>query len=156
MAENNIQYFLAAGNRDNLADAEKEEMYLRVTSEISDFQASYKSVAVAIALYQKYKFYERDGMNGAKEYLLYSGYSKGAISHLLKFGAFIIKAQFQPHQIPSESLVRAILTGKNPDLWVDVYTAACHKHWVASESTQGKETTPCRWQKRRLGCRYRA
>ena len=135
--EDKLKCFIMAGSRDNCDSADMEEMYQWVTEAISNHQTSYKNAAVAVALCQKYKFYERDGMKSARSYLLSLGYSKGTISHLLKYGAFIIKMQFEPHQIPPESVVRAILIDKNEDLWHEHYTAACKKHF-ATKSAQGK------------------
>lgn len=142
MDEKNLEYLIVAGMRDDYDPAEKEEIYLRVTSTISDYQTSYKSAAVAVAVYQKHKFYERDGMKSAKDYLLSLGYSKGAISHLVKFGEFIILMGLAPHQIPSESLVRPILTNKNEGMWCEHYTAACKKH-MATKVTSGNTNVTC-------------
>ena len=135
MEENKFEHLIMAGSRDNCDSADIEEMYLWVTEVISDHQTRYKHVAVAAALYQKYKFYERDGKKSAKSYLRSMGYSKGTISHLLKYGEFIILMGFEPHQIPPESVVRAILTENNKDRWRQHYTAACQKH-NATKSTQ--------------------
>ena len=131
MEKEDLKYWINTGLRDDCASAEEDDLYCWTTKVISDHQASYKSAAVACALYQKRKFYERDGKKSARSYLLSIGYSTGAISHLLKFGDFIIMMQFAPHQIPPESLVRAILTDKNADRWREHYTAACRKHFAA-------------------------
>ena len=131
MEKEDLKYWIDTGLRDNCSSAEEDDLYRWTTKVISDHQTSYKSAAVATALYQKHKFYERDGKKSAKSYLLSLGYSTGAISHLLKFGDFIIMMQFAPHQIPPESLVRAILTDKNADRWREHYTAACQKHFAA-------------------------
>lgn len=136
MEEDKFEHLIIAGSRENCDSADMEEMYHWVTEAISDHQTSYKSAAVAAALHQKFKFYERDGKKSTRRYLLSLGYSKGTISHLLKYGNFIILMGFAPHQIPPESVVRAILTNKNENLWQTLYTTACQKHYFAAKSAR--------------------
>ena len=128
-----ISYLIHEGNRNIRKPDELEKLWGIVSCQIKNFQQCYKSASVAAYLVEKFKFYERDGKKSCQEYLASLGYSKGAISHMRRYGEFIVMMEFSETQIPPEYVVRAILTAYNKENWREIYKTACHDHKLNEE-----------------------
>lgn len=133
MEDENIDYLIEAGKRDISDPCELNRLHEIATRHIEKHQRSCKSASVSIFLYNKFKFYEFEGKKSCQEYLDSLGYSKGAISHMLRYGEFIVMMGFSENQIPPEYLVRPILTNYNKENWREIYRNACEDYRMHKE-----------------------
>ena len=128
MEDENIDYLIKAGKREITDPCELSRLHEIATRHVKVHQQSYKSASVAIFLFEKFKFYELEGKKSCSEYLDSLGYSKGAISHMRRYGEFIVMMGFSEDQIPPEYLVRPILTDYNKGNWREIYRNACEDY----------------------------
>lgn len=133
----NLKQLISCGSKNIVDPNDLESLYNISRKSISQYVHSSKHAAIALYVYKKYDFYKKDGKKSFQEYLQEYGFSKGTISHLLKYGEFCCSMNFTEEQLPPESLVRPLLTGRDPSVWKDLYTAACQKHY--QESVRSKK-----------------